>query len=51
MQSDKQAIKNSTFRNKLDIGKALLTRHITIMKKYDRRITNILQIRIMSTTT
>jgi transposase len=47
----RQAINNSTFKNEPDIGKAVSDWTCTYNEKHGRRITDILQIGVMSMTT
>ena len=46
----RQAVNNSTFRNESDIGKAISDWTYNYNKKHGRRITDILQIGVMSMT-
>ena len=47
----RQAVNNSTFRNESDIGKAISDWTYNYNEKHGRRITDILQIGVMSMTT
>ena len=52
MDAQRQAINNSTFKNEPDIGKAVVSDWTcTYNEKHGRRITDILQIGVMSMTT
>jgi hypothetical protein len=51
MWLQRHAINNSTFRNESDIGKAISDWTYNYNEKHGRRITDILQIGVMSMTT
>mgnify|MGYP003497469312 FL=1 len=51
MWLQRKAINNSTFRNESDIGKAVFDWTCNYNEKHGRRITDVLQIGVMSMTT
>ena len=51
MDAQRHAINNSTFRNESDIGKAVFDWTCNYNEKHGRRITDVLQIGVMSMTT